>query len=69
MALALELQADAVVHEPFAIESFGEAKRSKQAHRAVLENACAEPSLHIGTVASLEYGRLDAVTVEDVRER
>ena len=66
MALALELQADAVVHEPFAIESFGEAKGSKQADRAVLENACAAPALDIRTVASLEYGRLDAVAVQDV---
>jgi hypothetical protein len=69
VALPFELQANAVVDQPFAIEPIGKSERSKEAHGTVFENARAEATLDIPAVSALEYDRLDTVVVQDVRQR
>ena len=68
MALALELEVDAVVHEPFALHPLADAGRAQQIDRALLEHARAQPPLDVRAVAALEHDRLDALECEQMRE-
>ena len=69
MAFAVELQVNAMVDESFAVHPLSDAHGTKEIHGAVLEHACALPSLDVRPVAVLDDDRVDAGTMEQVAER
>jgi len=68
MSLTFELQVDAVVHEPFAIQASAQTQCAEQINGSLLEHAGAETAFDIRAVSSLDNYRVDAVMVKDVRE-
>ena len=64
VALALELQVDAVVDEPFAVHPLADAERAQQIDRSLLEHAGAQSALDVRAVATLDDDRVDAVACE-----
>jgi hypothetical protein len=69
VALTAELEIDAVVHEPFAVHAGAEPEGPEQIDGSLLEHAGAQASLDVRTIATFDDDRLDAVGMEDVRER
>jgi len=60
---------DAVVNETFAVHPLADADRAKEIDSALLEHACALPSLDVRAVAVLDDDRVDAGTMEQMAER
>jgi hypothetical protein len=69
MALAVELELDPVVDEPFAVEPLGDTGLREQLHRALLEDAGADPVLDVLAASVLQHDRLDPLDLEQARER
>ena len=61
VALAVELQLDAVVDEALALHALADAGRGEQVDRALLEHAGADALLDVLAAARLEHDRLDAL--------
>ena len=68
MALAVEAQLDAVVHEPLGVHARAEPDLVHQVHRRLLEHARAHALLHVLAVARLEDHRLDPPQLEQPAE-
>ena len=62
--LALELQMNAVVDEPFAVHPLADPDRAEEVDRALLEHAGAQPLLDVRAVAPLDDDRVDAVMMQ-----
>ena len=69
MALAVELQVDAVVDDSLAVHALADAGVAQKVDRALLENARADAVLDVFAAAVLEHDALDAVDLEQPRER
>src|SRR6185503_10967347 len=69
VALAPELQIDAVVHEPFAVHAGAETEGPEQIDGSLLEHAGAQAAFDVDAVATFDDDRFDPVGMEDVRER
>ncbi len=67
--LAVELQLDAVVHESLAPHALADACPVEQVDRALLEHAGADALLHVLAAARLEHDGLDALQLQEPRER
>ena len=59
VALALELEVDAAVDDPLAVEALADARVAQEVGGALLEHAGAEPVLDVVARAVLEHDRLD----------
>ena len=68
MPFALELQVDAVVHEPLAIHSLADVDGSEEIDGPLLEYTCAQSFLDICAVAALDDNGVDAATMKQVAE-
>ena len=68
MALAVEAQLDAVVHEALALEALAHAHLLQQVDGALLEHAGADALLDVLAVARLEHHRVDPGAVEQLAE-
>ena len=68
VALALELQLDAVVDEPLAPQPLADARLDQEVDRALLEHAGADAALDVLAAARLEHDRVDPAQVQKVRE-
>src|SRR5205085_4321022 len=69
VALAVELQVDAAVDDPLAVEPVGQADFAQQLHVPLLDHARAYPVLAVLATAALEDHGLDACTLEQPAER
>ena len=65
----VELQIQAVMHEPLAIHALTDAGIAQQVRRALLQHACAQPALHVLAAATLEHHRLYALAGEQPGEQ
>ena len=65
----LELEVDAPVHDPLAVEPVGHAGAADEVDRALLEHPRADSPLHVVARAVLEDDRLDPLAREEPRER
>jgi hypothetical protein len=61
MALAVEAQFDAVMHQPFGMQPPGDPGSVQQFDRAVLQHAGADAAKHVGGAAALQDDGLDTV--------
>ena len=68
MALAVELQLDAVVDDPLPLQAVADTGVDEEVRRALLEHAGADTMLDVVSAAVLEHDGLDAFAVEQVRE-
>ena len=66
---ALTPQVDAVVDEAFAIEPLGHVELSQQVDGVLLEQPGADPALEVVARAVLDDHRLDALALQQQRER
>ena len=69
MALAVELQLDAVVDDALAMQPLAGADRREQVDRALLEHARADALLAVVAAAALEHDRLDPAAAQELRQR
>ncbi len=69
VALACELQLDAVVDEALARESLPGAGLDQQVDDALLKDACADARLDVLATWVFEDHRLDALVVEEMAEQ
>ena len=69
MALAVELESDAVVDEPLGVHAGADAGVAEEVDRALLEHAGADARLDVGAAARLQDHGLDARVLEQPRER
>jgi hypothetical protein len=69
VALAVELKLDAVVDDALALEPLSHARLPQQVDRSLLEHAGADAPLDVVAAAALEHDRLDALELEQSRER
>ena len=69
VALALELEVDAAVDDPLAVEALADSRVAQEVGGALLEHARTEPVLDVVARAVLEHDRLDALAGEQLRER
>ena len=69
VALAVELELDAVVDDPLALHALPDAGLDEQVGRPLLEHAGADAVLDVLAAAVLEHDRLDALAFEQARER
>ena len=69
MALAGELEVDAAVDDPFAVEPRCNAELAEEVDGALLEHARANPRLHVLAAAALEHDRLDTRPLEQSCQR
>ncbi len=69
VALAVELEVDAVVDDPLAVHPLAHAEIAQQVGRALLEHAGADAVLAVLARAVLEHDGLDPGELEHARER
>ncbi len=69
MPLALELEVDAAVFEPFGVHSLAEADGAEQFDRARLEQAGPLPRLAVGPAAVLDHDRVDSAQRQQVGQQ
>ena len=69
MPLAVELEVDAAVDDPLAVEPLAHTRVAEQVGRPLLEHAGPDPVLAVLARAGLEHHRLDALAREQLRER
>jgi hypothetical protein len=69
VALAPELELDAVVDDALALHPSADACVPQQVDRALLEHARADPALDVVAAAVLEHDRLDALAREQLGQR
>ncbi len=69
VALAGELQLDAVVDEPLALHALADAGGGEQVDRALLEHAGADALLDVLAAARLEHDRVDPCELQQAGER
>ena len=68
MALAVELELDAVVDDPLALHPLADARLDEEVGGALLEHAGADALLDVLAAAGLEHDRLDPLALEQPRE-
>ena len=68
MALALELELDALVDEAFPPKSRADPDRLQEVGRALLEHACADAVLEVLATLALEDDRVDSLQVQELCE-
>ena len=69
MPAPVEAQLEAVVDEALAVQALGQAGLVEQVDRPLLEHSGAHARLDVVAAAGLEYHRLDALAVEQVRQQ
>ena len=69
VALAAELEVDAPVDDPLAVEPLADACVAEQVDRALLEHARADAVLDVLAAAVLEHDRLDPRPLQQPPER
>jgi hypothetical protein len=69
MTLAVELELDAVVDDSLALHPLAHPRLGEQVGGSLLEDAGADPRLYILAGAALDHHRVDALEVQEVRER
>ena len=69
MPLAVELELDAVVDDPLALQPVADAGLDEEVGDRLLEHAGADPVLDVVAAPVLEHDRLDALAVEELGER
>ena len=69
MPLAVELELDAVVDDALALQALARARLDEEIDRALLEHAGPDSLLDVVAAAGLEHDRLDALALEQLRER
>ena len=69
MALAGELELDAVVDEPLAVQPLSRPGGGQEVDDALLDHACADARLDVLAAPVLEDDRVDALQVEQMAER
>ena len=68
MALAVELELDAVVDDPLPLQAVADTGVDEEVRRALLEHTGADTMLDVVSAAVLEHDGLDAFAVKEVRE-
>ena len=68
MALALELQLDAVVDEAFPLKSLADPDRFQEVDRPLFEHARADALLEVLATLALEDDRVDSLQVQELSE-
>ena len=69
MPLASELEVDATVDDPFAVQPLGDAELAEKIYGSLLEHTGADAVLDVVAVTRLERDALDARDLEQPRER
>ena len=69
MAVAVELELDAVVDDPLPLQAVADTGADEQVRRTLLEDAGADTMLDVVSAAVLEHDRLDALSVQELRKR